>query len=457
MPGPLAKRSPGASAGKPPAAVNPAKVLVLGFAAAIAVGTLLLSLPWAAAPGVEISWSDALFTAVSAVCVTGLSVVDTASSWSMFGQLVILTLIHIGGLGLMTMSTVIALLLGKRITLHERLAIQTALGQISLSGMVRLARNIFLLALVLEGTGALLLTWRWSTEFPLETALWLGIFHAGSAFNNAGFDLSRTGLGHFSGDLVVVGITALLVLLGGLGFTVLVELGQWRKGWRQFSLSSKVILAGTAGLLAFGFVSLFFFEYGNPSTIGPMTLGQKIVTTFFSVISFRTAGFTIIPVEGLTVPSLMIVQLLMLIGGAPGSTAGGIKVTTAVAVLAAARATLAGQRDVVLFRRRLARSVVDRALTLSVTAFLIINILVIGLLLMEDKPLLPTMFDTVSALATTGLSLGLTAELSTAGRLTLAAAMFAGRLGPLTLAFALVRKYRGAPVLRYPEDHLMIG
>lgn len=438
--------------------VNPSRVLVFGFAGAILVGALLLSLPPAAASGVKISWSDALFTAASAVCVTGLTVVDTASSWSWFGQAVILILVHLGGLGLMTMSTLVALILGKRITFRHRLIMQTALHQVNITGVVKLTRGIILTTFLLEAVVIILLTGRWVVDYPFGQALWLATFHAGMAFNNAGFDLFGNSLHDFVTDPWVLLPLAFLIICGGLGFSVLVELSRWREtGWRGFTLHTKAVVAGTVILTTTGFLALLAFEAHNSQTFGPLTAGGKLLAAFFTAVSGRTAGFSVVSTSALTVPSLLLIVLLMFIGGSPGSTAGGIKTTTFIAIIAAVRSTLGGHADVVLFKRRLDRGDTDRALAIGVIGVTIVALITMCLLLTEQRPLLTTMFEVTSAAGTTGLSLGLTGQLSTLGRMVIIATMFTGRVGPLTLAFALARRHRAAVAVRYPEDRLMIG
>ncbi|HEY8450542.1 MAG TPA: potassium transporter TrkG, partial [Bacillota bacterium] len=283
--------------------VNPARALVLGFAGIIFVGTLLLALPFAAAPGVDISWLDALFTATSAVCVTGLAVVNTAEAWSPFGQAVILILIQVGGLGLMTMSTLIALLLGKRITLRERLLIQVSLQEFSLSGLVRLTRYVLLATLMLEAIGTLILTLRFGPEHGWRRGLWLGVFHAVSAFNNAGFDLFGNSLIDYVGDVTVIGTIAGLIMLGGLGFSVLVDLFRWpRVGWRGLSLHSKVVLSATAALVVVPTLAILAFEYNNPATLAGLGWKNKLLAAFFQAVTPRTAGFNSLAIDGMRAP-----------------------------------------------------------------------------------------------------------------------------------------------------------
>ena len=438
--------------------MNPARILVIGFSAVVAAGTVLLALPQAAAPGQTVTWTDAFFTAMSAVCVTGLTVVDTGSAWSPFGHVVILTLMQVGGLGIMTVSTLVILLLGRRITLKERLVVRQALQESDLAGLVRLLRSVAIAVFSIEAAGALLLTARFLADMPWPRALWFGVFHAVSAFNNAGFDLFGTSLAGFAGDGFVLAVVTVLVVLGGLGFHVLVELwGRSRRRVREpLSLHTRVVLAAT-GLVAGGGAALILaLEWNNPATFGALSPAGRLGSAVFTSAAARTAGFTTVDTAALSGPTLLLLLVMMFLGGAPGSTAGGIRLTTAAAVLATVAATVRGSGDAVLFRRRLERDLTDRALALVVIALFVLVVATMLLLVLAGGSFLAVLFQVTSALSTAGLSTLNPSELGTPGRILLAAAMFVGRVGPLTLVYALAQRRR-RQLVRFPEERLPIG
>ncbi len=442
--------------------LQPSRLLVLGFLGVILLGTALLSLPVASATGRPAPFLDALFTAVSAVTVTGLVVRDTATAWSPFGQAVILLLIQVGGLGIMTTSTLFALLRGKRITLPERLAIQTALGHIELAGVVRLTKLILLTTLVVEGIGAVLLSLRFLGEFPAPRALWLGLFHAVSAFNNAGFDLFTTSLVRFQEDPFVLLTFALLIITGGMGFTVLADL--IRLAWDRtagrrhvLSVQTRFVLTLSGLFLLLGTVLVLLWEGDNPDTLGGLGPGAKVLNAFFMATTTRTAGFNSVPVPGLREVTLFFFLILMFVGASPGGTGGGVKTTTFGVVAMAVWATIRGRPDVVIFGRRMAREVVDRSLAIVAISLSLVTAAVLVLGVTERAPLLPLLFEAVSAFGTVGLSVGITPELSDAGRLVIALTMFVGRLGPLTLAMALARPEVVPQPIRYPTEKVMVG
>lgn len=437
---------------------TPAQVLVLGFAGLIALGTFLLSLPQASATGKSIGVVNALFTATSAACVTGLVVLDTAKDFSLFGQLVILGLIQVGGLGIMTMSTLVALLLGKKISLRERLIMQEALGGFSIAGLVRLTRIILFFTLIIESVGALFLFVRWSFDYPLGRAAYLGLFHAVSGFNNAGFDLFSISFAGYVEDLTVNLVIMSLVVIGGLGFTVIADLYEHRFGKRRLSFHTRMVLRVTVVLLALGAVAVFASEFNNPDTLGPLSMRGKILASLFHSVMPRTAGFNTLPTGKLTQLTLLVTLMLMYVGASPGSTGGGIKTTTFAAILLGVRATITGQKEVITLERRIDREIIDRALAIAFVALALV-IGVTGTLLVTEKAMtfLQVFFESMSAFGTVGLSTGITPSLSTAGRLVIAFTMYAGRVGPLTLAIALAHRNRTQTTVRYPEERLIVG
>lgn len=442
--------------------LSPPQVLAISFVVLIALGMALLTLPLASASGVPLSPVDALFTSTSAVCVTGLIVVDTPRALSLFGQLVVLVLIQAGGLGYMTLSTVVAVALGKRMSIPERLALREALNLESMEGLVRFALTVFRVTAVFELTGAVLLAWRWAGEFGLGPAAWLGLFHSVSAFNNAGFSLFSTSLMAYRGDVLVNLTVAGLIICGGIGFLVITELARLRR-WATLSLHTRVVVIATALLLAGGTVAIFALERGNPLTLGPLGAGDAWLAAFFQSATARTAGFNSIDIGSLTHPTLFLLMALMFVGAAPGSTAGGVKVSTLAVTVVALWATVRGRTEAVIFKRRLPQELIARAFFISLIAFLALNVVGAMVLITERQTLLPALFETTSAFGTVGLSLSasdgvtsLSGTFGPGGKLLVAAMMFMGRVGPLTLAVAVVGR-RTVERVRYPEGKVLIG
>ncbi len=438
--------------------VNPAKLLAYGFAAVIAVGTVLLLLPLSTAPGRETDIMTALFTSTSAVCVTGLIVVDTGQHWSAFGQGVILGLIQIGGLGIMSMSTIIALVLGRKVTLRERLVIRESTNQLTMEGMVRLVHLVLAATLIFEVTGAVLLTARWIQDFPLGEAVWLGVFHSVSAFNNAGFSLFSESLKGYVADPAINLVVITLFVFGGIGFAVLAEVYQrFFHGERRFSLHAKIVLSVSGILLLLATVVVFAMELSNPETLGGLSGSGKVFGSFFTAATPRTAGFNTLPTGSLRHSTLLFIVLLMFVGGSSGSTAGGIKTTTFFAIAVAVKATIQGRGDAEAFHRRMSSSIVNQALTIVTLAALVVIMVTLTLLMTEGAELVDCLFEAMSAFGTVGLSTGMTPDLSGAGRALITATMFIGRLGPLTLALALGQDSRRRVTYRNPREDIMIG
>ncbi|OAB46318.1 TrkH family potassium uptake protein [Paenibacillus glacialis] len=429
----------------------------MGFASIILLGTLLLTLPISNTTGKPLAFIDALFTATSATCVTGLVVQDTGTFFSTFGQVVIIMLIQVGGLGFMTMATLFALILKRRISLRDRLLLQEAMNQNTVEGIVRLIRKVLLFSLIIEGAAAVLLTIRWSMDMPFGQALYFGIFHAISMFNNAGFDLfgdfrSLTGYVY---DPIVNFVVMFLIVSGGIGFIVLSDLVDFKKT-RRISLHSKVVLSMTAFLIVFGAVVIFVFEYSNPRTLGSLNWGGKILGAFFQSVTPRTAGANTLDLGGMRQASQFFIIILMFIGASPGSTGGGIKTTTFTIIIGAVISMLRGRDDIVLFRYRLAQERIFKALTITLIALLLVMSVAMILSTTEDSSFLMILYETTSAFATVGLTMGLTTKLSLIGKILISLMMFAGRLGPLTMAYALGPK-KGKELYRHPEGKIIIG
>ncbi|NJJ38743.1 TrkH family potassium uptake protein [Paenibacillus apii] len=438
--------------------LTPPKILSLGFILLIAAGTVLLSLPVSSARG-DISWIDALFMATSATCVTGLAVIDTGTGLTTFGQIVLLVLFQFGGLGFVTMATLITLVLNKRISLKDRLLLQETMNQNSMQGIVRLIRRVLIYSLVIQFAGAVALTLRFLEEMPAGKAVYYGIFHSISIFNNAGFDLFGDVHGPFSGltryvEDPVVNITAmLLIFLGGIGFIVLSDVVDFRKR-KRLTLHSKVVLSTSLILIGAGAALFFWLELFH--TLKPLHFGGKVMASFLQALTPRSGGITTLDIYKLRESTQFLIILLMFIGAAPGSTGGGIKVTTFALLIAAVYSRIRGREDVVLFRHRLSKENVYRAITMTLLSLLLVILSMMLLSITEEADFLAVMFEAVSAFGTSGLSMGLTAELSAAGKILIILLMFMGRIGPLTLAYAL-RPNRGKELYRHPEGHIMIG
>jgi trk system potassium uptake protein TrkH len=441
--------------------LTPPQILVLGFAAIIFLGAGLLTLPFASATGHSIAFIDALFTATSATCVTGLVVVDTGSAYTMFGQIVIVSLIQIGGLGFMTMSTLIAFAFRKKITLKERLVLQEAFNQGSMEGIVRLIRKVIIYSLSIEAIAAVIFTIRWTFDLGFTKALYFGTWHAISMFNNAGFDLFGTvdapfvSLTGYVDDFVVNFVAMALIVLGGIGFIVMSDLMDYNTK-KKLSLHSKVVLSMTGFLIVFGAIIIFIFEYTNIRTMGSLDLGGKILASFFQSVAPRTAGPNTVDIGALRQASQFFIVILMFIGASPGSTGGGIKTTTFMILISAIVTMIRGKEDIVIFRYRLAKDRILKAITLTMMALFLVIIVTMLLSTTEDSQFLKILFEVTSAFGTVGLTMGLTPELTTFGKILISLTMFAGRLGPITLAYALQPKQE-KELYRYPEGKITIG
>ncbi|EOD00919.1 TrkH family potassium uptake protein [Caldisalinibacter kiritimatiensis] len=440
--------------------LNPAQVLVLGFAALILIGATLLNLPISSVNGESIGFVDALFTSASAVCVTGLVVVNTAQHWSIFGKVIILILIQVGGLGLMTMATLVALVLGRKITLKERLIIQEELNSTTLSGLVKLTKYVIISTAAIEGIGAIFLAIRFIPKYGVIKGIWFSIFHAISAFCNAGFDLTGESMVPFVEDVVVNLTIIALVIIGGLGYFVYLDISR-KKSFRKFSLHTKLVLIISGILLLIGFLFIFILEYNNPETLGKLSFKGKILAAAFQSMTPRTAGFNSIDTGAVTDSVAFLTMIYMLIGGSPGSTAGGVKTTTIGVLVIAIISVIRGNEDVEIYRRRIPHELIYRALAVTGIAVAIITGVTVILSITESGPdvtFLDVLFETLSAFGTVGLSRGLTPKLSILGRLIITFTMFVGRVGPLTMAFAFAKKRREKKgTYRYPKEKILVG
>jgi trk system potassium uptake protein TrkH len=448
--------------------LSPPQLLASGMAGVILIGTLLLAAPVASASGASVGWSAALFTATSAVCVTGLVVVDTPTAFSGFGQGVLLLLIQVGGLGYMTLSTLVVMALGRRVSMTEQHSLQESLNLSSRNDILRFAMTVIKVTVAFELVGAAILAVRWWGGFGVD-ALWLALFHSVSAFNNAGFSLFSNSLMDWRGDVVVNLTIMTLIVSGGIGYLVLTELGRYRypgtgsERTGSLSLHTRFVLTLTVVLIAAGTVAILITERSNPATLGPMGWPAAILAAAFQSVTTRTAGFNTLDMAALRPATYFLMLILMFIGGAPGGTAGGVKISTFGVTVLALWATIRGRREPTVFWRRLPADLVARAFFVSLIAFLAVNVVTGLLLVREGGDLLRTLFEAVSAFGTVGLSTGVTgtgvslsASFSEGGRLLICLLMFMGRIGPLTLAFALASR-RTPSRVRYPEGRVLIG
>jgi potassium uptake TrkH family protein len=439
---------------------HPGRLVVAGFLTVIGAGTVLLRLPVAWEPGHEVGWIDALFTSTSAVCVTGLVTLDTAATWSTFGEVVILGLIQIGGLGIMTIASIATVLVLRRFRISSGLVVGAETGMINLGQLRPLLRAILLFTLVTEAVVALILTLRFWADGSrgLASAAYLGLFHSISAFNNAGFSVLDGGLTRYATDPVINVVVPVAIILGGIGFPVVAEIAGNHRRPRRWSLHTKLTLTTTAVLLVGGWCAVLAMEWTNAETLGPMSSPQKALAAFFQAVTPRTAGFDTVPMGDLRLATLLVVVLLMAIGGSSGSTAGGIKTSTFAVVVWASVAEMRGDAEVSVFGRRIPSDLQRQALTVVVAATGTIgtSLFVLSALMPAGTALRDMLFETVSAFGTVGLSTGLTPQLTDPAKLVVCVIMFLGRLGPLTLGAALLfrqarRRYG------YPEQRLMIG
>src|SRR3989304_2972513 len=440
---------------------TPSQILAGGFFALISVGTFFLSLPFSAANGVSIGLLDAFFTSVSSVCVTGLIVKNTPVDFSVFGQIVIMLLVQVGGLGYMTSASVIYLIVGKRIGLAERLIMRESLNVLSMEGLVRFTKGVLFITLVIEGVAALLLAVRFSHDFSFIEALYLGIFHSVTSFNNAGFSLFSDNLTGYRDDILVNTVIMANIILGGIGFIIFSDLYRYiKKEIQNLSLHTKLTLTTTFLLILVGAVLLFIFESsGSTKTMQGASLSDRIVVSLFHSISARTAGFNTVNVGEMASDSLFVLIVLMVIGASPGSTGGGMKTHTYAIMMVALWSAARGRQDNTVFKRRISVELVAKAFLLTTMVTIIIITATTLLLLTENMSFIQTLFEVSSAFGTVGLSTGdggilsLSGLFSTAGKIIISITMYAGRLGPLLLSIMIVK---GAYPQRYrhPEGRI---
>ena len=447
--------------------LKPPQVVVLSFLVTIIVGTLLLNLPIAHNVEGETNLLDSIFTATSATCVTGLIVRDTSEDWSPFGKIVIFLLFQAGGLGIMTLSTFFAVLLGRKLTLRENVVIQSALARDRVYGAKRLITYIVGLTVIVELIGASLLYWRWShiESWPLKERLVKSIFHSVSAFCNAGFSLFSNSFVNFEGDVYINAIMIFLIFLGGIGFIVILEILRGIFFVREYkkprlSLQSKIVLVTSLFLIVAG--AFFILALENNNVLSGMTLKEKLFGSVFQAVTPRTAGFNTLPVSKFAPSTLMVLMFLMFIGASPGSTGGGIKSCTFAIVMATAW-TMSKNRDrVFMFGRTIPRTIVRRAILIFILALVWIFSATLLFVIFErgnleaENIVVRSLFEVTSAFGTVGLTTGITPQLSPLGKLLITITMFVGRIGPLTLALAVAIKEERLDYT-YPEERVMVG
>lgn len=432
--------------------LSPPQMLALGFFVLIMIGTFILKLPFSTEHSIR--WVDALFTAASATTVTGLTVVDIGTTYTIFGQIVILCLIQIGGVGFMSVAVLVIMTLGKRIGLKQRLMIKEALNQTSVGGVIKLVRRLLFLSFFIEGIAVIFLTFRWAPEYGFLKGLYYSIFHVVAAYNNAGFSLWPDSLERYVGDPVVNIIIALLVIIGGIGFTVLSDL--WTsKDFKSLSLHSKLMLIGTFSLIVFGIVMVFILEYGNPRTLGGLSETDKFWAAFFQGVSPRSAGFSTVNHGDMNETTILLTIFMMFIGAGSASTGGGIRVTTFLVIFLSVIAFIAGKSDPVIFGRKIKKEILSRALAVFTISQAAIFLGVCILMVTEQAPFLRVLYEAVSAFSTTGSSMGLTPNLSLIGKLVIITMMYTGLIGPLTIFFSLSQ--RKPSKVQYPSEDILTG
>ncbi len=436
---------------------NPPVTLMLSFALVISIGTVLLMLPASSVQNQVTPFVDALFTSTSATCVTGLVVLDTGSYYSFLGQLIILMLIQIGGLGIMTVSTAFALILGQRLNLKLENVMHQMVGGTQTIDIFRLLKNIVIVTAIIESMGALLLYIKFSQLYTPIQAFYTSVFHSVSAFCNAGFSLYSNSMVNYADSVLINFTITLLILLGGIGFTVLIDLNRYlffKEKVKKLSLHTKLVLVTSAVLLLIGFAAFYIAEYRG--TMAGFSIHRRLLGSWFQSVTTRTAGFNTIDISGLSKASVLIAVVLMFIGASPGSTGGGIKTTTFTVLVLTITAILKGKRDLSVFNRKIPQSNYREATSLIMLTGTIIFVIVFLLMLVEPFAFEKILFEAVSAFGTVGLSMGITADLSRIGKLLITLLMYVGRIGPLTMIYALAIRKQYLNI-DYAEEKIAIG
>lgn len=441
------------------------QIILLSFLLVILLGSVLLALPISAESGKAVPYIDALFTATTATCVTGLVTLPTFSTWSVFGQVVILILIQIGGLGVITIMSGLMLLLNKKLGIDDRLLIQDAFNLNTMSGLVKFVKNVLSGTLVIEGIGAALYMFVFIPAFGAK-GIWISLFNSISAFCNAGIDiLGGNSLCDYATNPLINAVTSGLIILGGLGYIVWWDFlrvvksrsPKNKKIFRHLTLHTKIALTVTAGLILGGAILIFIFEYANPLTIGNLSLPDKLQVSLFQSVTTRTAGFASVPQEHLTNASAAVSIILMMIGGSPVGTAGGMKTVTVAVLICSAFATIRNKNSATLFGRRISEDSIKKAVAVATAFLTICAASTVLLMATSNASAIDAVYETVSATATVGLTRNLTATLNTFGKLIILVTMYFGRVGPISLAVALGRKNESQNVISEPTEDISIG
>lgn len=445
--------------------ISTTHIILLSFLIAILIGSVLLALPISSAEGKATPFLDALFTATTSTCVTGLVVAPTVTAWSLFGQIVILILIQIGGLGVITIMSGLMILLHKKMGIGDRLLLQDAFNLNSLSGLIRFVKKVVAGTFVVEGIGALLYMAVFIPQFGAK-GIWISVFTSISAFCNAGIDIiAENSLCDYALNPIVNMVTCALIILGGIGYIVwwdmlrVLKKPRTKKGkiFGELTLHSKIVITTTLILIFAGAGLIFAFEYNNPQTMGNYTLLQKIQVSLFQSVTTRTAGFATIPQENLSNASAIVCLLLMFIGGSPVGTAGGIKTVTFAVLAASAFASIRNKEDTEVFGRQLTKQAVSKAVAVTCMSFLIMFTSTVLLSAVTNANALDIFYETVSATATVGLTRNLTTSLSSIGKLIIIITMYLGRVGPISLAVAFKRRKDNQNLIRNPIEEISVG
>lgn len=451
--------------GKKKFSLSTTQIILLSFLVTILVGSGLLALPISSATGKPVPYLDALFTATTATCVTGLVTLPVVSTWSVFGQIVILVLIQIGGLGIITVMSGVMILLHKRMGIGDRLLIQDAFNLNTMAGLISFVKKVVLGTLIIESVGALLYMFVFVPEFGAR-GIWISLFTSVSAFCNAGIDIiAQNSLYNYATNPLINTVTSLLIILGGLGYIVWWDVlrvfktrtSKNKKIFRHLTLHSKIAITFTLGFVISGAVCIFIFEYTNPLTIGNLSLFDKIQVAFFQSITTRTAGFATIPQENLTNASALVSLILMAIGGSPVGTAGGIKTVTIAVLLCSAFATIKNKNSATMFGRTISDASIKKAIAVVVAFVTICATSTLLLVATNDAPFIDLLYESVSATATVGLSRNLTASLNNVGKVIIIATMYFGRVGPISLAIALGSNRENNNIISNPIEEISVG
>ncbi len=441
------------------------QVILLSFLVTILIGSVLLALPLSSASGVAVPYIDALFTATTSTCVTGLVTVTTFSTWSVFGQAVILLLIQVGGLGIITIMSGIMIMFNKKMGIGDKLLIQDAFNLNTMSGLAKFVKNILFGTLIIEGAGALLYMPVFVSDFGAR-GIWVSVFNAVSAFCNAGMDvIGESSLVDYAANPLVNAVTSVLIILGGIGYIVWWDVlrviknrtAKNKRIFKYLTLHSKIAIVATLALVFGGGILIFIFEYNNPLTIGGLPLFDKIQASLFQSVTTRTAGFASVPQENLTGASTIVSLILMFIGGSPVGTAGGVKTVTLVVLLCSALSTIRNKRTATVFRRTVSTDSIRKAVAVVAMFFVILLSSTVLLASVTDAPAIDIIYETVSATATVGLSRNLTASLNLFGKIIIIITMYFGRVGPISLAVAIGSGSESQNVVSNPTEDIIIG